>query len=640
MTGFSAIVHGSNSLAFRGDIERMLRAVDWHKHTVRATWDGDGANFGHIRLTSSNPATHAQSALNFPRFRVVVIFDGWLENRSQLRDLLAHALNRGPEPTDDEIVAAAYREWGDELPAHLSGQFSAVVWDIDSKSLLAFRDRLGMRGLVYAICEDKLVLASLPVSVVSLPFVSRSENLNYLGKRLAAAEMAADATFFRDVHRVPPAHALKWKNGSVRIWRTWQPPPPRIANIADADVPERLRTILCEAVLAAIPPNEAVALSLSGGIDSTTVCLAAAALSKAGQLNAELVRTVSFCFPGMACDETEYFSEASKRLPFLTTSYVGRAPNFAEIEVLTRKLGEPLPPSFCMMIRDLPSDLNAAGGRVLLTGIGGDELCWPSKRSIRELVAPTNWASTKAYLRYVKWATSESVAPFALLRRLRSDFLPALRRPRWLRAACTARYSSLAEGWPAETYVSNPDFSTVAHRYSRTMAYASSDVADLANVHDWNDTVARLLGIEYREPLQADAVVDFVSTLPLKWLDCFSPRTRWPLRMAFRAEMPQSIFERTSKASFSEVFNLAHDEGINDVPLLQHAFAGSTHRLAIASGALAINVVRGSLDGPPLLARDALITYLAYETKRAVSAEDKCTAVESGNQGNRDPGTS
>ena len=617
MTGFCAIVHGTDPFAFRGDVERMLHAVDWHKHTARATWDGDGANFGHIRLTSSNIATRTHRSLDFPRFRVVVVFDGWLENRSQLRDLLAHELAYLTQPTDDEIVAAAYRKWGDELPAYLSGQYSVLVWDIDSKSLLAFRDRLGMRGLVYAICGDKLVLASLPVSVVSLPFVSRRENLNYLGKRLAAAEMPVDATFFRDVHRIPPAHAIKWKAGSLRIWRTWQPPAPRIKKITDAEVPERFRAILCEAVLAAIPANEPVALSLSGGIDSTTVCLAAAALCGAGKLDTELIRTVSFAYPGMACDESEYFSAASKKLPFLASSYVGRAPNFAEIEHLTRKLGEPLPPSFCMMIRGLPPDLNAAGGRVLLTGIGGDELCWPSKRATRELFMPTNWASTIAYLRYIKWATSDSDVRFALLRRLRSDFLPALRRPQWLRPTGAAGQSSLAEGWPPETHVATTDFSTRAHSSSRTMAYASSAVADLANVHDWNDAVARLLGIEYREPLQADAVVDFVSTLPLKWLDCFSPRTRWPLRVAFRAEMPQSIFERTSKAEFSEVFNVAHDACITDVPALQNAFAGSVCRLAIANGDFGVNVSRGSLDGPPLLARDALITYLVYETKPA-----------------------
>jgi asparagine synthase (glutamine-hydrolysing) len=623
MTGFCAIVHNSESLAFRVSVEQMLNAVDWHKRTARATWDGDGANFGHIRLAPGKTAANSRQSLHFPRFRVAVIFDGWLENRSQLRDLLAHELAHVTEPADDEIVAAAYRKWGDELPSYLSGQYSVLVWDIDSKSLLAFRDRLGMRGLVYAICGDKLVLASLPVSVVALPFVSRCENLNYLGKRLAATEMPVDATFFRDVHRIPPAHALKWKAGSLRIWRTWQPPPPRIEKIADAEVPERFRAILCEAVLAAIPANEPVALSLSGGIDSTTVCLAAAALCSTGKFNAELVRTVSFAYPGMACDESEYFSEASKKLPFLASSYVGRAPNFTELEELTRKLGEPLPPSFCMMIQGLPSDLNAAGGRVLLTGIGGDELCWPSKNALRELFIPTNWASTAAYLRYVNWATSDSSAKFALLRRLRSDFLPGLRRPHWLLPTGRARPSILAGGWPAETHLAASDFSTHAHSSSRTMAYASSAVADLANVHEWNDAVARLLGIEYREPLQADTVVNFVSTLPLKWLDCFAPRTRWPLRMAFRSEMPQSIFERTSKAEFSEVFNVAHDACINSVPVLKNAFASSACTLAIADGDLVVNVSRGSLDGPSLLARDALITYLAYDAKSSVPPECK-----------------
>src|SRR4051794_3410001 len=76
-----------------------------------------------------------------------VAFVGSLDNASELRaDLRARGASLG-DGSLVELLAAAARAHGDDLPRRLRGVFAAAI--SDGKSVFCFRDQIGYRPLFY-----------------------------------------------------------------------------------------------------------------------------------------------------------------------------------------------------------------------------------------------------------------------------------------------------------------------------------------------------------------------------------------------------------------------------------------------------------------------------------------------------------
>ena len=556
MTGFSAIIGATNSAETRHQLSLMLASVDWHSHTVRNTWHGSVCSLGHIRLQAQGAKIRRPFNIFFEAEGVAVMFDGWLERRAELLATLAPELAGTPSDTDSLLIARGYRRWGDALPDHLDGQYSVVIWDSSEQCLLAFRDRFGSRGLVYTQLGEMLLLASLPVSIVAHPLVTREQNLDYIARQVLEWTTVPSTSFFKHAHRLVAAHAMKWRGGKVTIYRYWQPSRGRAQKMSDEEVITRCRSLLKQAVLEAIPRGEPTMLNLSGGLDSTSVCFAANSLVQDGLVPASQLMAGTLIYPGFACDETQYSDPAARSLRFRAQKHPGFGRPLAELEALTRRLGEPLPYTNHTMFAPMAYGLIAEGGTVCLTGQSGDELLRQGRPLVYELLQPDNWRAIGQYLRTVKLDAKVDPRPYAALRLLKHHWLPGLPVPTWMRTqppdlGLDAAWDGIAVG--SAEIVENGAFPA-----ARIHTLVRSASAVLLNPFDMNDALARVLGIELRDPLRHMALVNFAEQLPVRWLDWYSPRLREPFRRAFEQELPSEISSRTDKADFLEVIRDVH----------------------------------------------------------------------------------
>ena len=259
------------------------------------------AGFAFQGISTSTPTLHVSG-----RQDLVVLADSRLDNGHELSARLAEHLPGRPSATDAELIAAAYRAWGSRAPAELLGDFAFVLWDADSRRLLAARDPMGIRRLHLSVAGSRLCLATDPHQILRHPAVAPDLDEATLGDYLCGLLDPNERTMFRKVRALQPGHCLVAENGKVTRTRFWDADPEHRIRYRDRrQYAEHLRETLALAVECrlATAPGSTTGITLSGGLDSTSV----AALAQRQLENDPLDRrlsTASFVFDDLPeCDE-------------------------------------------------------------------------------------------------------------------------------------------------------------------------------------------------------------------------------------------------------------------------------------------------------------------------------------------------
>lgn len=238
--------------------------------------------------------------------------DGRGELRARLADRFPPGLMAGAgPPSDGDLCLQAYATWGDRCVDHLAGDFVFVTWDGRERRLTAVRDQLGVRTLFHAERDGIVIIAdSLDWIVARLP--DRTLDDQWIADFLTAGfSLESERTVYRDVRRLAPAHAFDHRGGVPAIRRYWT------LQVGD---PLHLRTArayadrFLELVSAAIGdrlPAGKVGISMSGGIDSTT--LAACAVAAAGDAG-RVVAECAYYERLMPDDEATFAGLAARHL--------------------------------------------------------------------------------------------------------------------------------------------------------------------------------------------------------------------------------------------------------------------------------------------------------------------------------------
>jgi asparagine synthase (glutamine-hydrolysing) len=237
-----------------------------------------------------------------------------LDGRQTLRDRLDEAA--GSEPTSDGLLCLrAYAVWGEGFLERLAGDFCFALWDEVQGKLVAARDQLGVRVLFHAEA------GSLRLVSDSLDWLAGQEEIaptldEYWIADFLCAGRSLDfhRTVYRDAHRLPPGHLLRVSAASedpgTKLHRYW-----RLDIAEPLYLPkrrlysERFRELVATAVGERLPPAGKVGISMSGGLDSTT--LAAFAMARSPDSS----RVVAQClhYERLMPDEEAHFSALAAR---------------------------------------------------------------------------------------------------------------------------------------------------------------------------------------------------------------------------------------------------------------------------------------------------------------------------------------
>lgn len=207
--------------------------------------------------------------------------------------------------SDDELILHAYEAWGEDCVEHLIGDFSFAIWDGRLQRLFCARDHFGVKPFFYTHVSDHFNFSSSLNALRLDPCVSDTLNEIAIGDYLLfGVNQDHSTTIFKDIQRLPPGHTLTVANNTITIRRYWAPSIPVEVRFRDSEsYVERFSELLARAVADRLRTDR-VAISMSGGLDSTSL---AAIASEHGAT----VHAFSVVYDSLIPDQERYYSMAA-----------------------------------------------------------------------------------------------------------------------------------------------------------------------------------------------------------------------------------------------------------------------------------------------------------------------------------------
>ena len=395
----------------------------------------------------------------------VITWDGRLDNRTELVGLLQNGLM--VSSADIAIVAAAYERWGAGCFAKFLGDWALSIWDPTARSLILAKDPIGVRHLYYALDENQVTWSTILDPLILFAAKTFSLCEEYIAGWFSLFP-AAHLTPYIGIHAVPPSSLVLIRNGTHTVSKYWDfDPDRRIHYNTDSEYEEHFRFVFAEAVKRRLRSHNPVLAELSGGMDSSSiVCMADNIIARQ---SAEVPRldTISYYDDSEPnWNERSYFTKVEERRGRTGCHInVGSAAplHFEPMRgkfAATPNSGGPRPDEVSQQVAAL---MISQGNRVVLSGIGGDEVLGGVPTPIPELMDLLVRARLITLAHELKtWALNKRKPWLHLfLEAVRGFFPPALagvpnhmRPAAWLHRDFVRRYQSALTGYPSRVKVS------------------------------------------------------------------------------------------------------------------------------------------------------------------------------------------
>jgi asparagine synthase (glutamine-hydrolysing) len=174
--------------------------------------------------------------------------------------------------TDAELILRAYETWGDECVKHLIGDFAFAIFDNRLQRIFCARDHFGVKPFYYTHISNDFAFSSSLNDLRDDPKVSNTLNEVAVGDYLLfGVNQDLSSTIFKDIQRLAPGHSLTVASGSITTRRYWTSEPSAEVRFRDPQsYVERFSELLSRAVSDRVRADR-VAISMSGGLDSTSL---------------------------------------------------------------------------------------------------------------------------------------------------------------------------------------------------------------------------------------------------------------------------------------------------------------------------------------------------------------------------------
>jgi len=224
-----------------------------------------------------------------------IVHNGEIYNSPDLRsELDARGHCFATKNSDTEVLLHLYEEKQEEMLRNLNGMFAFVIYDRRRGVLFGARDRIGIKPLYYVRRPSLFAFASELKSFLSLPWISRDINLESLFHYMSLRFIPGPSSILKGIHRVPPGHWFRYslRTHELEIHPYWRPNFRRQEQRSRAEWCALIRHELRAAVRRWILSDVPVGVSLSGGLDSSTI------VGLLGELGVSPIRTYTLGFTG------------------------------------------------------------------------------------------------------------------------------------------------------------------------------------------------------------------------------------------------------------------------------------------------------------------------------------------------------
>lgn len=564
MCGIAGIIPLDKNLINEQDtkhLESMLHSM------IHRGPDGEGTKrfneciFGMKRLAIID-IEGGQQPISNETDTVWVVMNGEIYNYVELREQLLKKGHKFKTHSDTEVIVHLYEEYGQEFVHHLNGMFAICVYDSRIDEIFLFRDRLGIKPLFYTEIKGRFIFSSdlNGLSKVTNASISRKNIASYLW----LSYIPKPDTIYDNIHKLMPSCAVKIdKNRKSYFYSYWKIPTKINASTTLSEAKQELEKLLLESCSIQLRTETDFAISLSGGIDSSTV-LAFASAGYTKKLN-----TISMCYEGK--DKAEDATYARLAADKFKTNHIEvnvKREQFVDyLDEILPLIDEPISDSAFIPTYIIAKEARKRGIKVLLSGAGGDELFGGYHRHWK----PAMFSS----LGLVRYPSLVRKLGYTMLNALKIDKnnLRLLHPNLSFASAINGlNYSLLTEICKNE--VREAQLNTVLNHYNDIDLNASDYSYNkmrhdawnylIDNILSLNDKATMAASVEGRFPFLDHHLVEFAFTLPLE-INLYQQQQKGLLKEVLSTYLPHSILKRKKEGFNAPIHTWFDSSGKNDM---------------------------------------------------------------------------
>jgi asparagine synthase (glutamine-hydrolysing) len=571
MSGICGLVNFDGAPVDPELLRKMAEASAYRGPDGIRYWVQDNVGFAHLALNTTPESLREKQPLLNRRGDLILTADARVDNRDELiSTLTAKGYLQEKDPTDADLILAAYECWGEACPEYIIGDFAFAIWDSQKRCLFCARDAVGVRPFFYCRRGQTLYFATAISSILAglreHPPINEPLMVDFLCWRF---DRWVHETIYQSIFRLPASHRLKAQQEEESLARCWtfgaQPGP---HYKTDREYVEHFRELFSEAVQCRLRSVTPVGISVSGGLDSSSIaCMADHILSAETRDSQQRVRLYSCVFKDFpAADEREYLKAVLDKCYRFPAATIAGENLWGLKDIGTDEsfhLDEPEVFPIRSMLTSLLGEAYRHGCRVMLSGEGGDQVMSDAAYWMPALIRDVDLLQIRSELRHF-WRRSGRSTVNMLILDLVKSFIESIKPcvPLYLlQRRSQISYLRSAPAWVNKWWIKPPDrlqlgstsdYTIHLPNRSATVMYHQLTGGWYTALLGYINSVAAFQGMEYRLPFLDRRVIDFQLIIPPR-LRFAGGRTKVILRGAMADILPETIRQRSTKAHFSEV---------------------------------------------------------------------------------------
>jgi asparagine synthase (glutamine-hydrolysing) len=372
------------------ELAKKVNTVQQHRGPdCQSTWIDRNVCLTHQRLSIID--LDARNNQPFIKGDLVIIFNGEIYNYKELKEQILQA-----DPSvqfittgDTEVLLELYRLKKEQCLNELVGMFVFAIYNTAAQTLFIARDHFGIKPLFYTNINNALAFSSELKALVTLPGFDKSINTTALAGAINYLWVPGDITMFNNTHKLPAAHYMVIDTAQKvlqpvvhRYWSLQEKKPVTGEAAAIKQLSVCLEASIERHMIADVP----VSCFLSGGLDSSLIAVMAARHTK--QLSTYTIATTEEDKKVEQMPEDErYARKLANEQGFDHHEIVVKADIVQELTSMVRTLDEPIGDPAAINTYLICKAAREKGVKVLLSGMGADELFFGYRRQKATLLA-------------------------------------------------------------------------------------------------------------------------------------------------------------------------------------------------------------------------------------------------------------
>jgi len=497
--------------------------------------------------------------------RFILIFNGEIYNYLEIKKKLEYLGVSFRYKSDTEVLLQSWIVWGIKSLKIINGMFSFVIFDKKENLLTCVRDPYGIKPFYFYFSDNELLFSSelppLKRLLKERVLINKTAIYNYI---IAGYNDINEQTFFKNLYNLIPGNFLSVKldkkNLKLKQKNWYQSKKLTKDDIKFEDASQNLRELFFDSIKLHLRSDVPLGVSLSGGIDSSSIVCAIKKLDPKFDLNTfSYIANTNKSSEERWVDIVNDFSEAN---PFKTYINDSQFPDLLDEFIYSQ--GEPHQglsffAEFCIYKK-----AKEHGFKVILDGHGADEVLggysgYPVN-VLRELLEKRNIKQALEFsLNWSRWPSrSKKSSVLNLLKAFvqSNGYGKYLKTIGILSKGCSPNILKLFGDIEHFNYLYQLD----EENYSKGSSLWHQLNLDLVKMScppqlRGADRSAMWHSIENRVPFLSPKLVEFVTSLPTDYLVSKDAQTKFIFRNAMRDILPEEIFNRKDKIGYEVPLN-------------------------------------------------------------------------------------